>query len=107
MQLMKDWKTRFGMGARALVNQATNSGMIGRARRMFNRWWNKQKLAQQEIDRIKRKREEEKLRTQQFAAKFLVNDQMAKKREVEMERRRKAQEQRERAHSEDAFSDTS
>ena len=53
IDLMRSWKKRFGMGADALLNRAFNSGVIGRARRIFNRWWNAQRIANERIAKIK------------------------------------------------------
>jgi len=87
IDLMSGWKNRFGVGAEALAYQALNTGVIGRARRAFNKWWNAQKLAQERIDRIKARREAERLKVQQLAATFMTAENIRLKREQQMAER--------------------
>jgi len=87
IDLMSGWKNRFGAGAEALAYQALNTGVIGRARRAFNKWWNAQKLAQERIDRIKARREAERLKVQQLAATFMTAENIRLKREQQMAER--------------------
>ena len=87
IDLMSGWKNRFGMGAEAMAYKAMNTGVIGRARRAFNKWWDSQKLAQERIDRIKARREAERLKTQQLAATFLKAEDIKLKREQQMAER--------------------
>ena len=87
VHLMSDWKKRFGFGTEAIMNQVTNSGMIGRARRMFGRWWNKDAIAQEQIMKLKQKREEEKKLTFELAAKYMVSEKVLQEREKQSTKR--------------------
>lgn len=42
--MMQGWSTRFGTGITKLFNTTTKRGAIGRARRDYDRWWNRNKI---------------------------------------------------------------
>ena len=84
VDLLSTWKNRFGMGPRALANQLLNTGTIGRAKRAFMKWWNKNKIAREQVAKIKAKNASEKIRAQLLSQKFLKSEDIRSRREQEL-----------------------
>ena len=84
VDLLSTWKNRFGLGPKALANQLLNTGTIGRAKRAFMKWWNKNKIAREQVAKIKAKNASEKIRTQLLSQKFLKSEDIKSKREQEL-----------------------
>ena len=82
--LLSGWKNRFGYGPTALVYGAFNTGTVGRIKRAFVKWWYKNKIAREQVEKVKLKAEAERLRVQQLASKFVMSADINQKREKEL-----------------------
>ena len=81
--MMKGWKTRFGSGVQKVYNETLNRGVIGKGRRAFSAWWNKDKIAKAEIEKLKADRAIEKERRQKQMEKYMGGERLRKQREME------------------------
>lgn len=82
-KMMKGWKTRFGSGATKIYNETFQRGAIGKGRRAFEKWWNRDKLAKQEIEKLKAAKAAEKEKRQQQMEKYMGDEKLRKQRELE------------------------
>jgi len=101
--MMKGWKSRFGQGVNKVYNETFQRGAIGKGRRAFSAWWNKDKIAKAEIDKLKADRAAEKERRQKQMEKYMGNEKIRKQRELEQAI--KAQELSEMAGDHDNYSE--
>ena len=81
--MMKGWKTRFGTGATKVYNETLQRGAIGKGRRAFSAWWNKDKIAKAEIEKLKADRAAEKEKRQKQMEKYMGGEKIRKQRELE------------------------
>lgn len=83
-RMMKGWKTRFGQGAAKVYNETLNRGAIGKGRKAFAAWWNRDNIAKAEIEKFKADKQKEKEKRQQQMEKYMGNEKIRKQRELEM-----------------------
>jgi len=82
--LMKGWKAKFGFGMMGTFNQATKRGVVGRARRVFGDWWNRDKNDREAVLKIKMKNEIERRKTTKEMEKFMISETLKAQRAEEM-----------------------
>jgi hypothetical protein len=85
--MMKNWKTRFGSGATKVYNEAFKRGAIGKGKRAFDRWWNKDELQAKEVAEVKRKKAEEIAKKQAEMEKHMGAEKLRVQRELEKKMR--------------------
>eukprot|EP01034_Spumella_vulgaris_P032231 gene32231-39799_t len=85
--MMKGWATRFGTGMRKTYNISTKRGPIGKSRREWSLWWNKDKLEAAKVAEAKEKRLKKSDQSRDLEVQFRGHEQMALKRENEMRMR--------------------
>jgi len=88
--MMKNWRARFGTGAAKMYNEALQRGAIGKGRRAFANWLNKDELDRQAVQKIKEKKAQAE-RDKQVAMEKHMG---AEKLRVQREKERKMQELR-------------
>lgn len=81
VHMMKGWSTQFGTGMDKMVNEAFQRGAVGKARRDFNRWWNKDAIEKEQIAKIKAKKQAEEDERQALAAEFWDHEKIRLQRE--------------------------
>lgn len=88
--LMKNWTKRFGDGSNVerLMNKVTNSGHIGKARKAFSTWWNKDATDKQEIAALKQRKKEAEDERKALAADFWVAEKIRLARDDEIKKRK-------------------
>ena len=82
--LLSGWKSRFGYGPTALVSGLFNTGTVGRMKRTFVKWWYKNKIAREQVAKVKAKAEAERQRVLLLTAKFVTAADITQKRETEV-----------------------
>ena len=88
--MMKNWRTRFGVGVAKVYNEAFKRGAIGKGRRAFSNWLNKDELDRQEIAKIKDEKAKAEAEKQSMMEKHMGAEKLRVQRELE----RKLQQQR-------------
>jgi hypothetical protein len=80
--MMQDYKKKEGGPIRQMYNNTMNKGTIGRAKRRFKNWWNKDAIEKEQIRMAKAKREAAKKEKQDLAATHWEAEQIRLKREA-------------------------
>jgi len=91
--MMKNWKTRFGTGSATdqLVNKITQSGTVGKARKAFSNWYNKEAIEKAQIEAVKAKKKAGEEERKALAAQHWQAEQIALQREQAVKLRRAQQ----------------
>jgi len=84
VDLLSGWKNRFGVGPSALAYQTINTGTVGRAKRAFMKWWNRNKIAREQIARLKEKQAAERRRLELASLKYVKSAAIASERETQL-----------------------
>lgn len=79
--MMQGWTTQFGTGMEKMYNETLQRGAIGKARRDFSNWWNKDKIEKEQIEAIKAKKIAEKEALESQAAQFFDHEKIRLERE--------------------------
>ena len=79
--MMMGWTTQFGTGMDKMINEAFQRGAVGKARRDFNKWWNKDAIEAEEIQAIKDKKQKAEEERQELAAEFWDDEKIRLARE--------------------------
>jgi hypothetical protein len=82
--MMKGWSTRFGTGLRKTYNISTKRGPIGKSRREWGLWWNRDKLEAAKVAEAKEKRLRKSEASRELDVQFRGHEQLALKRETEI-----------------------
>jgi len=85
--MMKGWNSRFGTGVVKMWNVSTKRGAIGKSRRLFSKWWNKNNLEDAMVQQAKEKRNQEKQASRDLELQFLDHEQLMDKRATAMKLR--------------------
>jgi len=81
--MMKNWRTRFGTGAAKMYNETFQRGAIGKGRRAFSNWLNKDELDRQEIAKIKEEKAKAESEKQSQMEKHMGAEKLRVQRELE------------------------
>lgn len=84
--MMKGWDIRFGSsgGVKKFLQEKWHRGAIGKARRLFNRWWNTDKLIAGEVQLAKERRQNLKSDNRDMELKFIPAETLAENRRKEI-----------------------
>lgn len=85
--MMKGWNTRFGTGLKKFYNESTKRGAIGKSRRAWNSWWNKDKLEAAQVQAARERNQKNKTAGRDLELKYLSHEQMKLAREQETQLR--------------------
>lgn len=85
--VMHDWKTMFGEGWKKSYNTATKRGVLGRARRLGKKIWNRRKAEKEAVQVARRQRWAADDERQELAATYWDAEKIRLKREKEEQRR--------------------
>jgi len=81
--MMKNWRTRFGTGTTKMYNEAMKRGAIGKGRRAFSNWLNKDEIQRQEVLKIKEKKAQAERDKQAAMEKHMGAEKLRVQREKE------------------------
>ena len=95
--MMQGWTTQFGTGMEKMYNEAFQRGAVGKARRDFNKWWNKSAIEAEQIEAIKEKKRAEEEERKQLAAEHWGHEKLR----LERERQEKLRDKKKKEQSEE------
>jgi hypothetical protein len=81
--MMQGWTTQFGSGMEKMYNEAMQRGAVGKARRDFNKWWNKAEIEKEQIEAIKAKKQATAEENQALAEQFFGHEKLRLQREAQ------------------------
>jgi hypothetical protein len=90
--MMIGWKNRFGTGAVAdkLYNKLTKHGTIGKARKAFANWWERDRIEKEQIEAVKAKKKAAEEERKALAAQHWDAEKVRLQREQEIKLRNQA-----------------
>jgi len=92
VMMMQGWTTQFGTGMDKMINEAFQRGAVGKARRDFNKWWNKDAIEKEQIEAIKAKKRADEEKNAELAAEFMGDEKLRIEREQQEKLRRQKKE---------------
>ncbi len=99
--MMIGWKNRFGTGAIAdkMYNKFTKHGTIGKARKAFANWWDRDRIEKEQIEAVKAKKKAAEEERKALAAQHWDAEKVRLQREQEIKLRKQAKKEQMRNQS--------